>query len=79
MIEKIKAMGLEVDGNDELIDVRGDNAKLMELKRILDDEGYQNDTETMKFFFGTPIPKDNEVNRILINYVGGETGYMLVA
>lgn len=79
MFKRIKEMGLNATEDGLMIDVTGDNTKLLELKAILDTEGYKNDTMEMQLLFGIPAPEDDEVNRILINYTCGVTGYMLVA
>ena len=78
MFKRIKEMGLNATEDGLMIDVTGDNAKLLELKAILDTEGYKNDTKEMQLF-GIPAPEDDEVNRILINYTCGVNGYLLVA
>lgn len=79
MVEKIKAMGLEVTGDNDFMEVNGDNAKLRELKEILDDEGYENDSFAMSLFFGIETPtKPSEIRKIIVNHVAGK-GYLLVA
>ena len=77
MIEKIKAMGLETDGDKNPI-VKGDNAKLLELKDMLDENGYTNDTEVCSILFGIPNPKPEEVTAIMLNHEGGVNGYCLL-
>ena len=77
MIEKIKAMGLETDGDKNPI-VKGDNAKLLELKAMLDENGYKNDTGICSLLFGIPNPKLEEVTAIMLNHEGGINGYCLL-
>lgn len=79
MVEKIKAMGLEVTGDEDFMEVSGDNAKLRELKEILDNEGYENDSSAMSLLFGIKPPiKSTDIRKIMVNHVSGK-GYLLVA
>lgn len=77
--EMIKEMGLTATAEDDdvMIEVSGDNAKLMELKSILDGKGYVDETEMVALFMGFLVPKLDEVVRILINHVEG-IGYCLM-
>ena len=77
MIDRIKAMGLETDNDTNHI-VKGDNAKLLELKAMLDENGYTNDTEICSILFGIPNPQPEEVTAIMLNHEGGVNGYCLL-
>ena len=77
MLERIKGMGLDAVDYGDIIDVTGDMEKLRELRTVLDNEGYTDDTEAATLFMGLPGAKET-ISRILVCTVGGN-GYMAVA
>ena len=81
MKEKIKAItGVYVENNGEnSYIIHGDPRKLKEIRTMLNDAGYEDDTNIACSTFGIPKPTKNIGTIIVANENGAIKGYMATA
>ena len=84
MVEKIKALGANVDEREETcLAVTGDPSILQKVKEMLDDEGFINDTYSFGMMFGTVLgrlPAEDTIGLMMVTQLdGGQNGYMAFA
>lgn len=81
MKEKIKAIvGINIVNNGEgSYIIRGNSQKLKEIRTMLDDAGYTDDTDIVCSMLGIPEPTENIGTIIVANENGAIKGYMATA